>query len=182
MSRGPCPIRCSELAISRLAARLDERAGVTVDMRLAFTISGSPGDGGINGAYRTGKNGRRFKTSTSRRFADRARIAAGNAHVVVGRPKVRVCSVAIRSYWPRRRHLAGCTDLAMGDVDAPVKAVLDSLEAAGILEDDALVREVRASKYLDKDNPRIEVEVYWTLDGTAPPSELCKPGAQKGKG
>ncbi len=25
MSRGPCPIRCSELAIGRLAARLDAR-------------------------------------------------------------------------------------------------------------------------------------------------------------
>jgi Holliday junction resolvase RusA-like endonuclease len=154
----------------------------TARLVLDFVIPGSPGDGAVNRNQRIDrKRGRIYKAPAAKAFAKRAMVLARSEHGYQGWPTVRECSVTIRSYWPRRRHLAGCDELAMGDVDAPVKAVLDSLEAAGILEDDSLVREVRASKHLDKGNPRIEVEV-WTLDGTAPPSEQATPGAEKGNG
>lgn len=67
--------------------------------------------------------------------------------------------VEIDSYWPRRRRLSGVDDLPMGDVDAPLKLTLDALEASKIIDEDARVVEVRARKFLDRDNPRIEMRV-----------------------
>lgn len=52
--------------------------------------------------------------------------------------------LVVRSTWPRTRHLD--VDVPLGDVDAPVSAVLDALQEAGILDDDARVLELRAVK------------------------------------
>jgi Holliday junction resolvase RusA-like endonuclease len=72
-------------------------------------------------------------------------------------------SVEIDSYWPRRRALPRAENLALGDVDAPLKLTIDALEAAGVLDDDARVVEVRARKFIDKLNPRIEMRVRPSL-------------------
>lgn len=119
---------------------------------LTFTIKGKPGDGAINRSRGMSRRGDLFKSAKAKSFATRARLAARAAHARAGHPRVRECSVTIRSYW--------CAELALGDVDAPVRAVLDSLEAAGVLEDDSLVIELTASKSYDKDNPRIQVWIW----------------------
>jgi Holliday junction resolvase RusA-like endonuclease len=72
-------------------------------------------------------------------------------------------SVEIDSYWPRRRALPRAENLALGDVDAPLKLTIDALEAASVLDDDARVVEVRARKFIDKLNPRIEMRVRPSL-------------------
>lgn len=65
--------------------------------------------------------------------------------------------ITIRSYWPRQRHLD--VDFALGDVDAAISGILDSLEYGEAIDDD--IRFVRAivEKYYDKTNPRVELEI-----------------------
>ena len=46
-----------------------------------------------------------------------------------------------------------------GDVDAPIKSVLDSLQG-GIYQDDKQVSDLRVIRRDDKENPRIEVEAW----------------------
>ncbi len=98
--------------------------------------------------------GRRWLSAEHKAFRDAvwdACIDAGAKAVEGGRWRVE-----IDAYWPRRRHLDDVT-LANGDCDAPIKAVLDALEHAGILDDDARVVEVVARKHWDKDRPRVVV-------------------------
>jgi Holliday junction resolvase RusA-like endonuclease len=52
--------------------------------------------------------------------------------------------VEIHAVWPRTRHLD--SPVAHGDVDAPISAVLDGFQEAGILDDDARIVELVASK------------------------------------
>lgn len=47
----------------------------------------------------------------------------------------------------------------LGDVDAPTKAVLDVLAAAGVVPDDAVFRRVVLVNAYDKAAPRIEVRL-----------------------
>ena len=58
--------------------------------------------------------------------------------------------VVMTTWWPTRR----------GDVDATSKAVLDSLQNGGAIANDAQVVELVARKGVDKDRPRIEVEIF----------------------
>ncbi len=60
--------------------------------------------------------------------------------------------VLIESVWPRQRHLD--VSFPLGDVDAPVSAVLDAMQMAKILDDDARVAELGASKSYNPDRPR----------------------------
>lgn len=52
--------------------------------------------------------------------------------------------LTIHAIWPRTRHLDH--PVAYGDVDAPVSAVLDALQQADILDDDARVIAINATK------------------------------------
>lgn len=138
---------------------------------VSATISGNPGDGAINAAYKPGVRRRKkvagckkatyatlVKTDRRDRFAARARMvlrsARGEAKLL---PLVRLYC---RVYWPRRRHLPGVESLAYGDVDACDKAILDAVEAAEIVDDDTRVDLMAVSKHVDPDNPRIEVRIY----------------------
>lgn len=134
---------------------------------LEFTIPGNPGDGAVNAVWRSvivpsraGKppSVRVLKSSRGKRFTERA-VSSILASSGTSRPTAEV-SVVIRAYWGRRRHLDGADRLAIGDVDAPVKATLDALEASHWLDDDVRVRSLRAEKYYDPASPRIEVEVW----------------------
>jgi len=122
---------------------------------LCVVIEGNPGDGAVNRAYGTGR-GQFHKTAQAKAFARRASKAVRLA--IAGPLPGEVFSVVVISYWPRRRHLA--EGLAMGDVDSPLKAVLDALEAGGAFDDDTRVVEVIARKAYDKERPRIEVSVW----------------------
>lgn len=74
-----------------------------------------------------------------------------------GMPKIRAgaWSIRIKSYWARRRHLDLST--AIGDVDAPISAVLDALQECGCIDDDVRFETLTAEKYCDPENPRVEV-------------------------
>lgn len=65
----------------------------------------------------------------------------------------------ISAYWPRTHRQGPATGLALGDVDAVAKAVLDALQEAGVLLDDAQVVEARLRKAVDSSRPRIEVAI-----------------------
>ena len=106
-----------------------------------------------------------YKSSEAKRFAARASEALKIARVrdphawlnVDSLPQMRI---EVTAYWPRRRHLPDAGELALGDVDAPLKAVLDAMEAAGLYDDDCRAVELLARKRYDKENPRIEVSVF----------------------
>lgn len=61
--------------------------------------------------------------------------------------------ILIHSVWSRQRHLD--TSVPLGDVDAPVSAVLDALQEIDALDDDARVVEQAATKSYDPSNPRV---------------------------
>jgi Holliday junction resolvase RusA-like endonuclease len=63
-----------------------------------------------------------------------------------GHPKIHkgLWHLTLHAVWPRTRHLD--VPVALGDVDAPISWVLDALQVAGILDDDARVVELGATK------------------------------------
>ena len=125
----------------------------------AVVIEGNPGDAAANGARRIGRGGG-YKSARLKSFERRARVAIIEVMSQAAMLPAPAYRVHVHAYWPRRRHLDGTEALALGDVDAPLKATLDALERAGVFDDDARVVELRARKSWDKARPRIEVEVY----------------------
>jgi Holliday junction resolvase RusA-like endonuclease len=95
--------------------------------------------------------GRRVKTREHRRYAlVVARVASDVEVAVLEGPLVLTVDV----YRPRRS----------GDLDNTLKAIQDSLK--GILwRDDAQIVEIRARRFDDKHEPRVEVEVEEASDG-----------------
>lgn len=86
-----------------------------------------------------------------RDFAKRLDAAWRSAgHPVVSSGRWRLL---VESYWSRQRHLD--VDVADGDVDAPVSAVLDAMQEAGILDNDARVVELGAVKSWANGEPRV---------------------------
>lgn len=69
--------------------------------------------------------------------------------------------VQIDSYWPRKRRGGKLDGVAMGDVDACVKATLDGLKHGGIYDDDAQVVSIGAHKHYDKHRPRVDVRIEY---------------------
>lgn len=45
------------------------------------------------------------------------------------------------------------------DIDNPIKSILDSLQQAGAIQNDSLCTHIEAFKFIDKTNPRIELEL-----------------------
>lgn len=133
----------------------------------SVTISGNPGDASANASKRSIIRGGRAVSLKSRRarlFEARAAeaIAIAKLRNPDGAAAVRAMTelaVRVDAYWPRQRHLDGCESLPLGDVDAPVKACLDVLESAGIIDDDVRVVELSASKRLDREFPRLTITV-----------------------
>jgi Holliday junction resolvase RusA-like endonuclease len=148
------------------------------------TIHGNPGDAAVNRAKRAivrkvpsgGKGASKPKARVAQIKSKRARMFEARAAESLNVARIRDqagyaaaqrlahVGVTITAYWPRRRHLAdGSGLIALGDVDAPAKAVLDALERAGVVDDDARVMELVARKRVDSMDPRIEIEV-WSFD------------------
>lgn len=72
--------------------------------------------------------------------------ALGEAWNAAGHPAIAsgLWRLEVHSTWPRTRHLD--QPVPLGDVDAPVSCVLDALQEAQILDDDARVMTLVASK------------------------------------
>jgi hypothetical protein len=64
-------------------------------------------------------------------------------------------SVTIAAQWKRTRHL----DLAFafGDVDASASSIFDSLQQAGVIDDDVRIAELRCSKAIGADGVEVEL-------------------------
>lgn len=58
-------------------------------------------------------------------------------------------ALTVHSTWPRIRHLD--LDVPLGDCDAPISWIMDALQGAGILDDDARIMQLSASKGQGKD-------------------------------
>jgi len=107
-----------------------------------------PGDIAINRAWRPKKDVKGFASTqiykeSRKLLADEFRIAAGHESTS---QQVRVQIIAS---WPDDD----------GDVDAPIKGVLDALQAARVILDDKQVVHVTAAKRVDKNNPGLWVSV-----------------------
>lgn len=63
-------------------------------------------------------------------------------------------SLEVLSVWPTGRHHADGTDTAHGDADAPLSMVQDSLQKAGIIDDDMRIVETSARTTYSKDERR----------------------------
>ena len=87
-------------------------------------------------------NSKEFKLFTQE--VGEARHAAGHPNIHSG-----TWSLRVHACWPRTRHLD--IDIPLGDVDAPISWILDAMQAAGVLDDDARVMSLAASKSQGKD-------------------------------
>jgi Holliday junction resolvase RusA-like endonuclease len=125
------------------------------------SVPGNPGDAKVNGwktPIKVGKTTRMIEGKRYRVWKDRASLAfrARAQGRKFDRGPLRASVIA---YWPRMTKQGAASGLAFGDVDAVAKAVLDALEAAGVVETDAQIVDVYLSKSYSADEPRIEVEV-----------------------
>lgn len=160
--------------LADLEAELVRLKAELTDHVFTIVIEGNPGRLGINHAKKPALvAGRaRLVDDGKSRKAKRAAAAAVQrsafeqaeaAHAVSEAPTI---IVEIDTYWERRRRLVGVDDLAIGDVDGPLKLTIDALEKAKVIDDDVRVIEVRGRKFLDRERPRIEMRVM-----PAPPRE-----------
>lgn len=155
------------MAMSAAAEGDRIRAEVKANEILTIVILGNPGLLGINNAKKAvviAGQARLVDVGSVRKSKAAAAEAVwasalAQTEAVAAISQAGQVSVEIDSYWPRRRALPRAGELALGDVDAPLKLTIDALQAASVLDDDARVVEVRARKFIDKQNPRIEMRV-----------------------
>lgn len=105
-----------------------------------------------NSLYRTIVRGPRafpIKSAEHRRFFEAVeRQVRGTIRGAALQPLGGPLAVTLRLFRPQRR----------GDIDGPVKALLDSLNRLA-WEDDSQIVELHVYRGDDKDDPRVEVEV-----------------------
>lgn len=127
------------------------------------TVLGSPGPARINtrmipvvrGRTATGKPSARMILSDEYRSWQSSAARA----MVASTTFVGDVDVSIRAFWPSKNKIGPGAGTARGDVDAIIKAVLDALAHAQIIEDDSQVVMVVATKAVDKARPRVEISV-----------------------
>jgi len=122
--------------------------------RLLATIEVEPGHLAINQAHRPAariEDGkaipyRRPSTEYKRAYKEAVRqLKLVEADTVTGPVRL-----VVAVHWPRRyadkspEHMRG---LALGDVDAPVKAVCDAIAEAGLIENDGQIVELHVRKF-----------------------------------
>lgn len=117
---------------------------------IAFTIPGPPVP---KGRPRVGKFGHAFTPFATRAYEKHAKSCASLAMRMGGKERLEgPCAVLLRFYVP---------DARRRDVDNLAKAVTDA--GNGVLYvDDWQIADLRATRTIDRDNPRAEVEV-WAL-------------------
>lgn len=128
---------------------------------LVLTVDMNPGDLSVNSAYRAGRDRRGVtRVRKSKRYAAAQSLVGETALLELlerGLDPLRgAVRVRVRCYWAD----AGSTGLGLGDVDNPIKGILDALQAAGVFADDAQVIGVEVEKHVDPERPRVEVDVF----------------------
>lgn len=132
-------------------------------MIFTLTVSINPGDLRVNGAWRAGESWGGDTVIYKSQKYENARAIVGEAAMLrmVGfKPLSGPLVLSLRQFWARRHQQGPAVGLAYGDVDGPLKGVLDALEDGGVFADDAQIVRLRdIEKHVDVKNPRIEVEV-----------------------
>ena len=76
-----------------------------------------------------------------------------------------VASLIPKGHFPGRVHVAimVCLPNNRSDLDNRIKPLLDALKK-GLIDDDVQVWGISAEKFIDKENPRVEVEIspHWS--------------------
>lgn len=137
---------------------------------ILFSAELDPGAISINGAKRAAVRMVKGKATPYTRPSDRYK-AAFRALVdeilawgrECGRPLEGPVRLTLDAYWPKQNRTGPATGLALGDVDAPIKAICDALQGGhknrgkpvGVILDDAQIAEVHARKCVDRVRPRI---------------------------
>lgn len=159
---------------------------------ILFTAEIDPGKLSINGAKRAGaRPGKGGKpqpfTRPSKRYA--AAFAELVAGVLEWGQECGQClegpvALTLDAFWPRVNREGPAAGLALGDADAPIKAICDALQGGhenrgrpvGVLLDDAQIVEIHARKCVDRLRPRIVIR----LDPAAtPPSNAVEKKTRK---
>ena len=127
------------------------------------TVLGSPGPARINTRMIPVVRGRTSAGKPSARMilSDEYRSWQANAAqaLVATMSFVGPVDVSVRAFWPCRNKVGPGAETARGDVDSIIKAVLDALAHAKVIEDDSQVVMVVATKAVDKARPRVEISV-----------------------
>lgn len=116
-------------------------------MSLEITLRIAPGELRINRAWRKTKAGMR----RSEQYREAMRAVAADIRDASPNWRYRDFPVEVQiiAYWPTHA----------GDVDAPVKGILDALKKGGIYGDDKQVVRLVVEKHLNSDDPRICLKV-----------------------
>jgi Holliday junction resolvase RusA-like endonuclease len=132
---------------------------------IVLTVPGDPSGARINQARRAtivrkkGKNTPGTRPSTkAQSWADMAKLELRSQWRQVScEPLSGPVTLEVRTHWHRLRRKGPAKGQPLGDVDATCKAVLDALQEAGVLYNDAQVYRVTLVNIYDRENPRIEV-------------------------
>jgi len=132
---------------------------------VVLTIPGDPSGARINQARRATivrKGGRAIPgtrpSTTAKSWAQVATLELRSQWRQVSRdPLIGPVDLEVRTHWPRLRRKGPAAGQPTGDVDATAKAVLDALQRAGVLADDAQVQRLTLVNMYDAQRPRIEV-------------------------
>lgn len=138
---------------------------------MRIVIPGIASDGCINGraVLRKAKGSRRFtigKSDEYTSYMDRVALAAKQQMVRDGPPCFEaMLGVSMWVFHPKARRPDSLPGIPRDvvpnlDVDSVVKAVLDGLQQAGVYDDDARIMTLEVNKRLDREDPRVEVEVF----------------------
>lgn len=80
-------------------------------------------------------------------------------------PSWKRIGLGVSEYWPTQyRSDPLLRGLPRGDIDSPLKGVLDGLQKAEVYKDDAHITEMVVCKYLDAASPRVEVELWEVVE------------------
>jgi Holliday junction resolvase RusA-like endonuclease len=150
------------------------------------TIPGNPGPAAVNARSTPCDVGGRFSVQLSKLYRQWRALAIAcmqRAAAPYGASLLELrhgpLAVEVRAYWPRQHQKGPAEGQALGDVDAVIKACLDAMRkpepakppkpgkkrgtparpGAWIFTDDSQADDARLRKFVDADNPRIEIEV-----------------------
>lgn len=102
----------------------------------------------LNATYKTGQ-GRFYKAKVAKDWEEEAGYLILSKMVKLREKRItEPCSVELDMYINRDR-----------DIDSSIKIVLDLLQSSRILENDRLVHDLHVNKFINKQDPHLEVNI-----------------------
>jgi len=119
---------------------------------MKFVVRIDPSRFHVNRAYRAGKTLREGKAIVYQgvKYASAKALLAEQAHLQWDRPPL---------LEPVDVHICLFFKGAQGDIDGPIKGILDALEDAEVYKSDAQVDGLSVFKFHKSPQPRVEIEV-----------------------